>query len=65
MIEVKQKVNICFSCGDIAFTTEHHVKEHGEKYTVELCPKCHGTLNHYQQEALKKLEDFIEKSENS
>ena len=65
MSEGKQKVNVCFACGKIDYTTEHHVKEFDEKYTVELCQKCHGTLNHYQQEAIPKLKDFIEKSKNS
>lgn len=57
----KRKVNTCFACGDTAYTTEHHVKELDGKITVELCGQCHVALNHYQEEALPKLKEFISK----
>jgi len=59
----KNKVNVCFACGDIAFTNEHHVKELDKEITVELCEKCHTGLNHYQEEAIPKLQKFL--NENS
>jgi len=62
MSDSKQKVNHCFACGKIDFSTEHHVKEFGKKYTVELCRKCHPTLNHYYEEALPKLKTFLEEN---
>jgi len=56
----KQKVNRCFACGNIDFSTEHHVKELGKEYTVELCHECHPTLNHYYEEALLRRKKFLE-----
>jgi len=62
----KQKVNVCFACGIVAYTSEHHVEEYGKEITMELCGECHTGLNHYQKEALPKLKKFLdEKSENS
>jgi len=58
----KQKVNVCFACGIVAYTTEHHVKERNKEITMELCGKCHTTLNHYQQEALPKLQKFLDEN---
>jgi len=55
----KQKVNVCFACGKVRNTTEHHVKELDCKITVEMCRDCHVTLNHYQEEALPKLKKFL------
>jgi len=60
--EGKQKVNVCFACGDIAYTTEHHVEEYEKEITVELCGKCHTGLNHYQKEALPKLQKFLDEN---
>ena len=60
MSEGKQKVNVCFACGEVAYTSEHHVKEYDKKFTVELCGKCHIGLNHYQEEAIPKLKKFFE-----
>jgi len=63
MSEGKQKVNVCFACGEVAFTTEHHVKEELDKeITMELCGKCHTGLNHYQEEAIPKLKKFLEEN---
>jgi heterodisulfide reductase subunit B len=62
MSEGKQKVNVCFNCGDLCYSTEHHVKEHGKEITVELCEKCHISLNHYQEEALPKLQKFLDEN---
>jgi len=62
MSEGKQKVNVCFACGDIAYTSEHHVKEYGKGITVELCGKCHTGLNHYQEEAMPKLQKFLDEN---
>ena len=62
MSEGKQKVNVCFACGDIAFTSEHHVKEMNKGITVELCDKCHTDLNHYQEEAIPKLQKFLDEN---
>ncbi len=61
----KQKVNVCFACGDVAFSSAHHVKEMGKKITMELCGNCHTTLNHYQEEALPKLRKFLKKEKSS
>jgi len=58
----KQKVNRCFACGKIDFSTEPHVEELGKEYTVELCSKCHPTLNHYYKEALPNLKKFLEEN---
>ena len=58
----KQKINICFACGKIANTTEHHVKEIDGEVTTELCEKCHVTLNHYQEEAVPRLRTFLDES---
>jgi len=33
--EGKQKVNVCFACGNVAFTSEHHVKEFDKGITIE------------------------------
>jgi len=58
----KRKINRCFACGDIQSTTEHHVKEpleSDDQITVELCHSCHVTLNHYQEEAIPKLKEFL------
>ena len=63
MSDSKQKVNVCFACDKVAFTTEHHVEELGKEITVELCEKCHTGLNHYQKEAIPKLTKF--RDENS
>ncbi len=60
MSEGKQKVNVCFNCGDLCYSTEHHVKEHGKKITVELCEKYHIGLNHYKEEVLPKLKKFLD-----
>ena len=57
----KKKVNVCFACGKIAYSNEHHVKELGKKITMELCGNCHTTLNHYQEKALPKLMKFLRK----
>ncbi len=62
MSEGKQKVNVCFACGKVAFTTEHHVNEFGKEFTMELCEECHTSLNHYQQEAIPKLKKFLEEN---
>jgi len=62
MSEGKSKVNVCFTCGEVAFTSEHHVKELDKAITVELCGKCHTGLNHYQEEALPKLKKFLEEN---
>jgi NMD protein affecting ribosome stability and mRNA decay len=59
----KQKVNTCFNCGQVCYSTEHHVKELGKEYTMELCQNCHTSLNHYQEEALPKLKKFIESND--
>ena len=65
MSDSKQKVNHCFACGKVDFSTEHHVKELNKEYTVELCQKCHFVLNHYYEEALPKLTQFLaEKNKN-
>lgn len=59
----KRKINVCFACGDIQNTTEHHVKELTEsddQITVELCRNCHVTLNHYQEEAIPRLKEFLD-----
>jgi len=58
----KRKVNRCFACGDIAYTTEHHVEEFNKKITVEVCGKCHTGLNHYQREAIPNLKKFLEEN---
>ena len=62
MSAVKRKVNRCFACGEIAFTSEHHVEELNKKITIEVCEKCHTGLNHYQHEALPRLLKFLEKN---
>ena len=59
----KQKINICFTCGEMASTTEHHVKELENEVTIEMCQKCHVTLNHYQEEALPKLKKFLDEND--
>ena len=58
----KSKVNVCFACGEVAYTSEHHVKELDKEITVELCEKCHTGLNHYQEEAILKLKKFLEEN---
>ncbi len=56
----KQKINVCFVCGEMANTTEHHVKELDGEVTIEICLQCHITLNHYQEETLPKLKKFLD-----
>ena len=46
----------------MASTTEHHVKELENEVTIEMCQKCHVTLNHYQEEALPKLKKFLDEN---
>jgi len=60
----KQKVNVCFACGKVAYTDEHHVEEFDKEITVELCDKCHTGLNHYQKEAIPKLKKFLEENKD-
>ena len=62
MIAGKRKVNVCFACGKVAYSTEHHVKEFKKEVTIEVCGKCHIGLNHYQQEAIPKLQKFLEEN---
>ena len=62
MIEGKQKVNVCFNYGDLCYSTEHHVKEHGKEVAVELCKKYHVGLNHYREEAFPKLKKFLDEN---
>jgi len=58
----KTKVNVCFACGKIDFSSEHHVKEFNKEVTVELCGDCHTGLNHYYEEAIPKLKKFLEEN---
>jgi len=61
----KRKINICFACKKVRETTEHHVKEHAGKITVELCRNCHVTLNHYQEKAMDRLKKFLDGEKES
>ena len=56
----KQKVNVCFICGKTDNTEEHHVKELGSEYTMEICSDCHTVITKYYEEAIPKLKKFVE-----
>ena len=62
MAEVgKQKVNDCFICGKTDASEEHHVKRLGSEYTMEICHECHTVVTQYEDNAIPKLEKFIER----